>query len=142
MWAARPGVPVERVGKKVAYLWPDFPRWRDAEIARKIREESKANDRPSSLIDAELRKTVADAVLAELKVAEKEGVLIAVQIHDEVVGDLVGRLTAGLRNISSNYLVDLERAGVEPAKGQKILDKIADDLTGTLRTVADDLEPA
>lgn len=138
MWTNRPGVPVERVGKKVYYLWPDFPRWRDAEIARKIREEARANDRPGDLVEAEKRQAIANAVLAELKVAEKEGELVSVQILDEQVGGLCDRLMAGVRNIPSNYLVDLERAGVEPAVGQKILEKIAADLTGTLRNVVDD----
>lgn len=136
MWAVRAGAPVASVKGKRLLVWPDFPRWREGEI----KKESRVRERPEDERDALRRKMIADAVLAELAVAEKEGVLIALQVHEEVFGEVCDRLRAALTNAPSNYLVDLERAGVDAAVAQRVLEKIADDLTGCLRAVVDDFD--
>lgn len=135
-WAVRPGAPVEMAGSRRVLLWPAFPRWRESEL----RKEGRTDGRPESEKEAIRRKLVADAVMAELNVAQKEGELIAVQVHEAVVGDLCDRLRAVIVNMAGNYLVDLERLGVTPQAGQAVLEKIAADLTGCLRRVADDIE--
>lgn len=136
MWAVRPGAPVELVKGKRVLIWPDFPRWREAEIKR----EARGTDRPKDQEAAQKRKMIADAVLAELAVAEKEGALIATEVHEQVVGEIGARFLGVIQNLSSSYLVDLEEAGVEPTKAQAVLDKIAADLTGCLRASVDDFD--
>ncbi|MFN2327013.1 MAG: hypothetical protein ABR551_14205, partial [Gemmatimonadales bacterium] len=84
------------------------------------------------------REQIARAVLAEIAVAEKEGAVIATEAHTEVVSELAERLRAAIVNIPSNYGVDLERAGVDPAKAQGILERLATNLTQRLREVVDD----
>lgn len=135
-WAVRPGAPAELKNGKRVLFWPDFPRWREAEIKR----EARGVGRPEDEAAAQKRKLIADAVLAELAVAEKEGALIALQVHEDVVEELGARLLSVIQNFPSNYLVDLERAGIEPAKGQAVLEKIAADLTGCLRASVDDFD--
>lgn len=137
LWMKRPGAPVEGVGRDRRCLWPDFPLWREHEIKAQIRSEAKQADRPANLVEAEQRKAVADAVLAELKVGKEEEALIAVVVHEQVVGEMADRLRAVLVNAPSNYLADLERLGVKPKDGQAVLEKIAEDLTLALRASVD-----
>jgi hypothetical protein len=136
-WATRPGAPVELLKGRRKLVWPDFPRWRDAELVRQAKAEVKGVARPTDEADAEKRKKIADAVLAELAVAEKEGALISMDVHREVVGEFCDRLRAVLVNAPANHIVDLERAGVDAVTAQRVLEKVSADLTVALRDAAD-----
>lgn len=136
LWAVRPGAPTSSIKGKRLLIWPDFPRWRETELKR----EARGVGRPEDQKAAQKRKMIADAVLAELMVAEKEGALIALSVHEDVVGEIGARFLSVIQNFPSNYLIDLEKAGVDPAKGQAVLEKIAGDLTGCLRASVDDFD--
>lgn len=138
MWMKRPGAPVEVAGKKSYCLWPDFPRWREKELDKQARAESRQEDRPTELNDAIRRRAIAEAVIAELAAAEKERTLLHVGVHEEVVGTFCDRMRGALVNMPSNYAVDLERAGVPADQAQAILERISEDLTGTLRAAVED----
>lgn len=133
IWMKRPGAPVEIVGGKTYCVWPDFPNWREKELEKQVRSESRQEDRPTELNEAVLRRAIADAVIAELAAAEKERTQLHVGVHEEVVGTLCDRLRGALVNMPSNYAVELERAGVPADQAQAILERISEDLTATLR---------
>lgn len=135
-WAARPGAPIElRDGKRYC-LWPTFPRWREFERDRALRE--KKQDPPADTKEARQRLLVAEVTMAEIDAARAEGKLIPVEDLEAVVAELGERLRAALINLPSNYQLDLERAGVAPEAAQEVLERIAEDLTRSLReTVAE-----
>jgi phage terminase Nu1 subunit (DNA packaging protein) len=93
--------------------------------------------RPADLEEARRRKLVAEAVLAEIAVREKEGELVPADVHQDVVGQMAERLRAVCINAPSNYALMLERVGVDPATAQQVLEQIAEDLTRALRGAAD-----
>jgi phage terminase Nu1 subunit (DNA packaging protein) len=101
--------------------------------------------RPADLEDAKRRKLIAEAQLAEIAVREKEGELIPADVHADVVGQMAERLRAVCINAPSTYALELERAGMDAASAQAVLEQVADDLTRALRGAADappdDLEP-
>ena len=47
---------------------------------------------PTDLSDAERRKAVADAMLAEIKVAKEEGSIIPVEVHESVFAEFCERV--------------------------------------------------
>ena len=141
VWMKRPGAPVVSTGGKTYCVWPDFPNWREKELEKQVRSESRQDDRPKELSDAIRRRAIAEAVIAELAAAEKERTLLHVGVHEEVVGTFCDRMRGALVNMPSNYAVDLERAGVAADAAQSILERISEDLTATLRaTVEDDAD--
>lgn len=121
---------------RAIYPWPAALRWYVT-----YREELAARRAaPATIDEARERKLVAEARLAEIEVAKREGVLIPLETHEAVVAALAERLRAVLINAPSQYGLDLERAGVSPADAQTILENIADSLTRALRSTVDDLE--
>jgi phage terminase Nu1 subunit (DNA packaging protein) len=58
---------------------------------------------PSNIVDAELRKAVADAELAELKVARMRGDLVAVQVAAKEIRDAFSRVRARLLSTPGEY---------------------------------------
>lgn len=73
MWAKRPGAPVVMRAGKPRCVWPDFPKWRDAERDRQAREEAT----PADEEEAKRRKLVAEARLAEIELELAEGKLVS-----------------------------------------------------------------
>jgi len=95
-WAAKPGCPTNGVGAKRRLVWPDFPKWRDQELARQIRAEAKESARPADLEEAKARKMAAEAELAELELAKARGDLITVDDAVKGAEKLFERLRARL----------------------------------------------
>jgi hypothetical protein len=58
---------------------------------------------PSNIVDAELRKAIADAELAELKVARMRGDLVAVQVAAKEIRDAFSRVRARLLSTPGEY---------------------------------------
>lgn len=95
-WAAKPGCPTHGAGAKRRLVWPDFPKWRDQELARQIRSEAKADSKPGDLEEAKARKMAAEAELAELELAKARGELIAVEDAVKEAEQVFERLRARL----------------------------------------------
>lgn len=134
MWAVKPGAPTVLIEGKRMVLWPDFPRWRESELEKAARGEG----RPKDVKNAMRRKMVADSMLSEIALAEKERTVVLVEVHEQVVGEICDRLRAVLSNLPSNYLVNLERVGIDPIVAQATLELIAEDLTRCLRSSDED----
>jgi len=92
-WASRPGAPVELVKGKPWCVWPDFPKWRDAETAAQIRKESS----PGDFEEARTRKMAAEAELAEMELARERGELVAVV-------DVGARLARVLERVRARFV--------------------------------------
>lgn len=123
-------------------------RWFDTgEVFRWLiaREVGKALENvvappPDDIVEAERRKAVAEAMLAEMKVAEKEGSVVPLDIHEAAAAALGERVMAVIQNIPSTYTLDLERVGVAPADAQAVLERIGDALVRQFRAAADELD--
>lgn len=89
-WAGRPGAPVELVKGKPWCLWPDFPKWRDAEMAAQVRKESA----PGDFEEARTRKMAAEAELAEMELAQARGDLVTVADATERTARILERVRA------------------------------------------------
>lgn len=109
-----------------------FAERRARQAVAKVQKQAPTDEK-----DARRRKLMAEAILAEIAVREKEGELIPADVHEDVCGQLADRMRAVCINAPSNYSLDLERAGVPAAQAQELLEKIADDLTRALRGVVD-----
>lgn len=111
--------------------------WREAQaVAKALANVSR--EAPGDLEEAELRKAVADALIAEIKAAREEGSVIPIDVHQDVVGELGDRAMAVVQNIPSTYSLDLERLGITPHDARLVLEQVQDDLVRALRGVADD----
>lgn len=92
-WTDRPGAPVELVKGRPQCIWPDFPKWREAELLRKEREAAA----PGDLKEAQTRKMAAEAELAEMELATARGAMVAVT-------DVAGRLAKILERVRSRFV--------------------------------------
>lgn len=131
-----PPCPSAKAGRERMFDTVLVADWHAARAAREAIAKLQKQP-PTDEADARKRKLVADAILAEIAVREKEGELVPADIVEEVVGQLADRMRAVCINAPSSYALDLERAGITPAAAQEILEKLADDLTRALRGVVD-----
>ena len=103
MWGARPGAPCDLVNGKRTYRWPDFPRWREAELARQVRADATPEDSE----EAKRRLTTAQARKAEMEVAVLEGTLVAVDDAVRETGELLDGLRSNLLAFTSKHSHEL-----------------------------------
>jgi len=91
----RQGAPVRDGSRGREFCWPDFPRWRDKELERKVRESS----RPKSLDEARQRKEAAEAEMAELELEQMRGRLATKEAVQSAWGTMVARFKARVVNL-------------------------------------------
>jgi hypothetical protein len=95
LWASRPGAPVEKDGRHVWLLWPDFARWREQElIARALKDEH-----PTDYEAARTRKALAEAESAELDLAQRRGEMVTIEDFGKGLGRILDLLVARLRSL-------------------------------------------
>jgi phage terminase Nu1 subunit (DNA packaging protein) len=136
---SEPPCPSWKEGRERKFDTAKVAEWYAAQaVAKAVANISR--EPPTDLSDAERRKAIADAQLAEIRVAKEEGELIPKDIHESVVADLCDRLRAVALNISSSHSMSLERLGVPPAEAQTVLDTISDSIMQTLQNSADGME--
>lgn len=134
---------------------PACPSWKDGndrkfdtlkvdewKTARAVAEAvaNISREPPTDIADAERRKAIADAMLAEIRVAKEEGSVIPIETHEHVVGELGDRAMAVVQNIPDTYSLDLERLGIPPREARVVLEKLQDALVLALRGVVDDAD--
>ena len=103
LWGTRVGAPCVLEKGKRMYCWPDFPRWREAELARQVRADSTPEDSE----EAKRRLTTAQARKAEMEVAVLEGQLVAVEDVVRETGELLDGLRANLLAFTSRHAHEL-----------------------------------
>ncbi|MHB1330241.1 MAG: hypothetical protein ACYC2K_18735 [Gemmatimonadales bacterium] len=89
VWATKTGAPVRtRAGKRLL-LWPEFPRWREAQLLT-TRSEAPA------VAKSRARKLAAEARMVELDLQEREGQVVPIAETRRVVAKLLTRLRGQL----------------------------------------------
>lgn len=134
VWASRAGAPVEGVGAKRRLIWPDFPKWRDAELARQIREEAKAAAKPGDFDEARTRKMAAEAELAEHELAKQRGDLITLADAEKEAELVFDRLRARLVAIptkEAHRVVGLKKLPEATRVLRDIVDRILAEMSST-----------
>lgn len=131
---------------------PPCPSWKDGNArlfdgakvaewkeARAVADALSAISRkaPEGLEEAELRKAVADALLAEIRVAKEEGSLIPLEVHERVVGEMGDRLMGVLTALPDTFAIRLEQLEVAPRDARAVLESVQEELVRALRGVAD-----
>lgn len=134
-----PPCPSEKKGRERLFETAKVAAWRERRAAAEAIAEAQ-KQKPTDEADAKLRKLMAEAILAEIAVREKEGELVPRDIVDDVAGQMADRLRAVCINAPSAYALDLERVGIPPETAQEVLEKLADDLVRALRGAVDEPE--
>jgi hypothetical protein len=135
MWAKRAHAPVIlRRGKPIC-LWPDFPRWRDAERERQIREEGA----PPETVDAQLRYEVARAEKMEMEVATMREELVPADLYQRRLEAFVGGFVAIVTGRLGRFERDIVQAAT-PAAARKVTDAIRNQLLQAGQDYAEQLE--
>jgi phage terminase Nu1 subunit (DNA packaging protein) len=89
---------------------------------------------PSNIVQAELRKTIADAELAELKVGRMRGDLLAVQVAAKEIRNAFGRVRARLLSTPGEYapqMLHLEEMPQAVSKLRQLVDTVLAELQAT-----------
>lgn len=133
---ADPPCPSTGVGKARVFDTALVAKWH---AERAVREATEHRP-PPDIEAAKERKLIADAQLAELQVAQAEGRVIPLDVHEQRVSALLDRLRAPLANMPGTYVLHLERLGIETARGQEVLETVRDAVMLELMGVADDVE--
>lgn len=128
VWTRRPGAPVVLRKGRPMCIWPDFPRWRDAERERQVRQESK----PDSAVNAELRYETARATKMEMEVAVLERTLVPADETAEKVGAVLGGVRSQILNLPQRLAPEM--VGVKSI--QEARAKLDDGVAGVLEALS------
>jgi phage terminase Nu1 subunit (DNA packaging protein) len=131
------GLPCRGTGRGRRFPWPEIRRWRD----ERLREEGRAAAERSAPVDLEqarARKADADADIAEMERDKMRGGLIPLEVHEERVAGLAGRLAAVCTGGLSRYVGEVQRA-LTSVDAQHVLESISDDLLRACQGVGDEL---
>lgn len=137
------GMPCSGTGAKRVFPWPQIRHWRDKLLVAQGKAQAQAKVErlpPINLAEARLRKETADAQLQELKLAEAEGRLIPLEVHEERFGAACDRLRAVLLVIPGKYLGRIQQARTDPEArvvGEAIRDET---FRALMETAADDAD--
>lgn len=122
------GLPHRAEGNRKFYPIPEAVEW-----------YYQGKGQPTAIEEAERRKAVADARMSELKVAQLEGKLVPVELHERRVVALLDRIRAPLLNIPGNHAPAVEAART-PAEAQSVLERIRDETMYSLVALAEEIE--
>lgn len=114
--------------------------WREARALRRAQEKWE-RERPSNIDDVKAardRRTIDEARLIALQVAEAEGRVIPIDVHEDRVRALCEPLAARLKSLTK-YMGDVQLAQTD-VEAATVLDKIGDDLLRALMGTADEIE--
>lgn len=133
-WIERDGCPYRRQSGKLAVMLSEVLPWRrDADLKRRSDDEAPDEARERA------RKLSAEADLAELKVRERRGELVAVEeavrTHDRMCS-LIRARVLGMRGKWAPRMLGL---GTMP-EATAVLDAVAQDILAALQEGADELE--
>ena len=92
----------------------------------------------SVLDQVKTRKELAQAIRAELEVAEARGELLPIAMHEDRVAQLCERLAARCKTLG-RYRGEVQRAMTDLEAAQ-LLERIIDELLRSLMSVADEIE--
>lgn len=121
------GLPFQASGNGKLYPIPAAVRWYVQFRETRAAEAAASN----SYQEALTRKAVADARTAELKLAQLENTLIPLAVHQEVLGRVLDRVRARIRNLPGAWAERL--VGVdEPREMVKLLRDVVREISAEL----------
>lgn len=139
-----PPCPSTGTGKKRRLILKQVVDWLIARKTRELEAELIAikggGPTKDDVAEARKRQAIAEAALVELEYAEKSERLVMTEDLAAAAGEIGERLQSVLVNLPSNYLVHLERLGVEPERAQPVLEEMSAELTTALRGALDAME--
>ena len=128
------GLPVAASGNRKRYPIPDAIRWY---VASKAREASEAAE-VTPYDEALARKTLADARIAERKLAELDQNLIPSALHRQVLSRVAERVAARVRNLPGEWAPRV--VGIQnPREAVPVLQALASSLLEALAGGAEDM---
>jgi phage terminase Nu1 subunit (DNA packaging protein) len=134
------GMPCKGDGRHARFPWPEIHHWFSQQMEKRGRDSA----RPANLEEARARKEAAAAELLEMEVAEKQGDLVSIGVHRQLVTDAFARVRAGLDAMPPRWAADFTTA-CSVAEAQLKLRKAVADVLGDLfrgEDVPDELETA
>lgn len=99
LWAARPGSPTRRTKSGIFLKWPDFARWREAELVATARKGAENSTIAQRIQEAQARSEEARAEMVELELERERGSMIALSDTEAVIAKILDRLMASLRSL-------------------------------------------
>lgn len=126
--AREPGAPRDRDG----WIFPECLRWHQQREASK----AKAREKPSDLADAARRQAIAEATMAELKVARELDRTMTVEEHETELRDALYRVDAKLRNLGPR-LGGVSVGIRTPAEGQSRFEPLIEEVRAELHRADD-----
>jgi hypothetical protein len=137
----RAGMPCKGSGEKRRFPWPEIGAWRDKLLVAQgeAKANSKVQRRPTlSLDNARVRRENADARLKEMAIAQAEGRVISLEVHEARFRTRCDELAARCRTLNQ-YAGEVQLAVTEAA-AVELLDRIGDKLLRALAETAPDID--
>ncbi len=138
------GIPCSGTGASRRFPWPEIRAWRDKLLVKQGKakaEQEKPPARRDDIGKALDRKALAEAQLLEIKLAEAEGRLIPMEMHERRYAAACDRLRAVLMTIPSKYLGRIQQARSD-AEAHAVGESIRDETLRALLETADDVDDA
>jgi hypothetical protein len=115
VWARKPGAPVVTRKGRPFCVWPDFPRWREAEL-----EKSRTRIQPDqALAESERMEAQAKAEIARMKAEQMRGELVPLALHQRRLDAFIGGFVAVVTGRLTRFERDMVAAST-PAEARKI----------------------
>jgi phage terminase Nu1 subunit (DNA packaging protein) len=102
------------------------------------RESARANKGLNDLDLARQRKTSAEARIAELRLAETEGTLIPVELHQHRLRERLETVAGNVKSI--NRYQPLVKAAVTDVDADALLDRMSDEILAELYALKDTID--
>ncbi len=118
---------------KPSCLWPEFPRWRESELQRVIREEAK----PKDLAGLSLREQAANTRIIEIKLAEIEGEMLPIGDVKDQLEKICLVLRAKVLAFPGKWAHKVVGLKTLPV-AQSVLDDVAREVLGALSVAGSD----
>lgn len=124
------GLPLSMTEEGKRYPIPQAIRWYVQFRERRAAEAAEE----SSYQQALTRKVIADARTAELKLAQFEGTLIPLAVHQEILGRVLDRVRARIRNLPGAWaerLVGVEDPREMVGRLREVVQELSQELSGS-----------
>jgi phage terminase Nu1 subunit (DNA packaging protein) len=128
------GMPIVRTGRSPTFDVVACVRW----FVDREREAARSGKELNELDQMRARKAFADARKTELELAELEGALLPLDVHEARVRQLCERLAGRVKTLN-RYRGDVQRA-VTAIEVDELLERIEDEMLAALMASADEIE--
>ena len=132
--AEEPNFPMDKSRKgRDRVPWPEANHWY---IEHRLRS-AESRRRPKTIDQSRASKLEAEARIAQMEAAKFEGTLILLEHHEEVVGELLATLRAGLAAVPGSWAPRLVGCKTIQEVAARLQPLIAETITGLAAEVED-----